>query len=233
MCTSSLYRKKDTIIAMNFDNNGMKYSVSIKDPKQFLVLVDGGHGTPPAFGVNSKGIFVNNIVVNANGKGLYKPPSKKVTNTSKLVAQVLNGTIATAELDEYLHRMEVVHIPVWSTHNMICDEEGNVWVVEPGRGIISSRAEESQYFVMTNFSLWDYKNESVKCDCGRYRTVSNALLKEEDLDVAKAFRILESAKQSEGEWITAFSMVYSKNKNAVYYCYNGDFSKWQEHHFED
>ena len=51
MCTSFIYRGQDTIIGMNFDNNGMKYTIDTKNPNRFTVFVDGGRGKCPSFGV--------------------------------------------------------------------------------------------------------------------------------------------------------------------------------------
>ena len=225
MCTSFISRNQDTIIGMNFDNNGMKYSINTSIPGQFTVWVDGGRGKYPSFGVNGSGVFFNNLVVNSNGKGMYKRPSRKVTHTTKLVTDILNEAIQAENLDSYLKSIEVVNTPGWSCHNMICDAEANVWIVEPGRGNIYSPAEASPYFVMTNFSLWDFIYENTSCDCIRYKTVTEELSKSNEVTIDTAFQILESAKQSAGEWVTAFSMVYSKKAHAVYYCLDGDFSK--------
>jgi hypothetical protein len=104
---------------MNFDNNGMKFGIDRKDPKQFTVLVDGGRGKYPSFGVNSAGVFINNLLVDSNGRGLYKRASNKVTHTSKLAKDVLDGTIAQEDLSSYLERIEVVNGPDFSVHNMI------------------------------------------------------------------------------------------------------------------
>jgi len=216
---------------MNFDNNGMKYSINTNNPNQFTVLVDGGRGKYPSFGVDYKGLFVNNLVVDSNGKGLYKRPSKKVTHTTKLITDILNGNILEEDIDTYLKSIEVVNTPDWSCHNMVCDSNANVWIVEPGRGNLYSPAATSPYFVMTNFSLWDCMNENPNCDCRRYNAVTNELAKVSEISVDEAFRILELAKQSDNEWITAFSMVYSKHANAVYYCVDGDFSKKYEYKF--
>jgi len=46
-------------------------------------------------------------------------------------------------------------------------------------------------------------------------------MKAGEIDVETAFSILESAKQTEGDWITAFSFVYSKKDRAVHYCFDG------------
>ena len=231
MCLSFVHREKDAIIAMNFDNNGMKYSVNTKNPKLFIVLVDGGRGSSPSFGVNSDGVFINNLVVDSNGKGLYRRPSKKVTHTSKLVKDILDEMIEPENIGEYLNNIEVVNTPDRSTHNMICDSQSNVWIVEPGRGNIYSPAASTSYYVMSNFSLWDYHNEGSVCECTRYKAVSDKLSKLNEINVEQAFDLLESAKQAEGEWVTALSIVYSKKINTVYYCFNGNFEERIEYKF--
>lgn len=231
MCTSFIYRGHDTIIGMNFDNNGMNYSINTSTPGQFTVLVDGGRGKYPSFGVANNGLFANNLVVDSNGKGLYRRPSKKVTHTTKLLTDILNGNIPEENIDIYLKNIEVVNTPDWSCHNMICDSNGNVWIVEPGRGNLYSSRTSSPYFVMTNFSLWDYMHENTYCNCSRYHTVTDELSKISAMNIDEAFRILELAKQNDNEWNTAFSMVYSKLDNTVHYCVDGDFSKKHEYRF--
>jgi hypothetical protein len=96
--------------------------------------------------------------------------------------------------------------------------------VEPGRGTIYSSAENDPYFIMTNFSLCDFKNGNVITDSGydRYNIVQSLLDNRTTLDVKTAFKVLEATKQV-GEWNTEFSMVYSRRENAVYYCLHGDF----------
>ncbi|WP_243122173.1 hypothetical protein [Clostridium thermarum] len=162
---------------MNFDNNGMEYTIDTKKTNWFTILVDGERGRHPSFGVDRYGRFFNNLVVNLNRKGLYKRASKKVTHTSKLITDILNGGICTENSGEYLENIEVVNMPQWSSHNMICDSNANVWGVELGRGNISNPTKSSPYFVMTNFSLWDNLYENVECDCNRYKNVSCALEK--------------------------------------------------------
>ena len=225
MCTSFICRNGDVIVGMNFDNNGMKTSIRTDMPGQFAVYVDGGRGKYPSFGVRSGGTFINNLIVDSNGKGLYRRPSSKVTHTSKLVADVLSGAIPPEEFGAYLDRTEVVNTPDWSCHNMLCDPQGNVWVAEPGRGVISSPADASPFFVMTNFSLWDRAHQNGSADCSRYQSVTKALSDTDIIDVDAAFRILDAARQHSGEWITELSMVYSKRTNTVYYCTRQDDRK--------
>ncbi len=231
MCTSFIHRGKDTIIAMNFDNNGMKYSINTKNPRWFVALVDGGRGKYPSFGVNSEGVFFNNLVVDSNGKGQYKRPSSKVTHTTKLITDILNDVISVDELGEYLEKTEVVNTPDWSCHSMICDSNSNTWIIEPGRGNINEDAGKSRYSIMTNFSLWDSINLNIKPSCNRYNTALHKLESSSELDIASAFKILESVSQKSGEWITELSMVYSKNNKTVYYCYNDKYDDIEEYRF--
>ncbi|OPJ56100.1 hypothetical protein [Clostridium chromiireducens] len=234
MCTSFIHRREDILIAMNFDNNGMNYQIDTKDSNKFVVLVDGGRGKVPSFGINKDGMFINHLMVDSNGKGLYKRPSKKVTSTAKLVKDVLNGEINSELIDSYFKGMEIVNVPDYSIHNMISDKHGNVWVAEPGRGTIHSPAKETHYFIMTNFSLCDFKETGILAGTGteRYKIAEEMLSKEECLEVKGAFRILESVIQKDGEWKTAISMVYSQKEQAVYYCLDGDFKNIHQYSFE-
>lgn len=231
MCTSFISRNQDIIIGMNFDNNGMKYNINTSNPHQFTVLVDGGRGKYPSFGVNSNGLFINNLLVDSNGRGLYRRPSTKVTHTTKLITDVLSGIIKPENLDEYLKHIEVVNTPNWSTHNMICDSKANVWVIEPGRGHIVNLADSSPFFIMTNFSLWDCMYNDITCECNRYKIVKDELSKNSKLTIDDAFHILDLAKQTSCEWTTALSMVYSHDRHTVYYCINRNFEERHEYTF--
>jgi len=110
------------------------------------------------------------------------------------------------------------------------DNNGNVWIIESGRGKIKNEATESPYYIMSNFSLVDYNAGKKYCDNGfdRYIEVKKYLEKNKKLSVKGAFEILEKVKQK-GEWKTDFSMVYSKNENKVYYCYNAEYKKILEY----
>lgn len=231
MCTSFISRKNDIIIGMNFDNNGMEYSIDTKLHDWFIVNVDGGRGKYPSFGVNKNGFFFNCLIVNSNGKGLYRRPSKKVTHTAKLISDILNETIKEEYLKEYLENMDVVNTPDQSCHNMIIDSLANVYIIEPGRGNIYSPYNESDYVIMTNESIIDMQNNGNHMKCGRYNAVQNELNNESSLNPNKAFRILEKAFQNDGEWETELSVVFSKKDGKVYYCTKGDVSKQYEYAF--
>jgi len=224
MCTCFTWRKEQILVAMNFDNN-TPFSVSSKDSKQFLIMVNGS----PCFGVNHKGLFINHLMVDSNGKGAYKR-GKNVVHTIKLITDVLGGTLGSEQFPDYFREKEIVNVPNHSCHSMLTDGSGDVWIVEPGNDVLFSGAEESSYFIMSNFSLNEWKETGKMEGSGtdRYQHVNTLLHDTEQLDVQGAFKVLESVKQTEGEWKTAFSMVYSHKENAVYYCYHGEYGKIQK-----
>lgn len=221
MCTSFVWRKNDVIIAMNFDDT-TPFSVSLKNPNQFTVIVDGA----PSFGIRHDGIFVNHLMVDSNGHGQYRR-GKNVRHTINMLRDLLGGKIPQDQIGHFLSEKEIVNVPNHNCHSLISDGTGHVWVVEPGRGMIDSPARESDYVLMTNFSLCDAKTTG-KCEgmgVDRYATADDLLSQVDNLDVVKAFDILKAVKQVEGAFPTAFSMVYSARENVVYYCYAGNFEK--------
>ncbi|ULQ59182.1 hypothetical protein K7I13_11850 [Brucepastera parasyntrophica] len=229
MCTSFIDRRNDIITAMNFDNNGMIFSLNLKNPQIFMVCIkDENNGRNyPSFGVNSNGTFINSLLVDSNGKGLYKR-GKNTVNAVKLVQNILTGNMGGMnDLGRYIESVEIVNVPNISVHCMITDKNGNAYVIEPGRGNIYSPFNESPYFIMTNFSLIDNRTDN---SCCRYSETEKLLQKEKSPDVNSALRILERVKQEE-EWKTEFSMVYSQKENKVYYCYNADFKNILEYKF--
>ena len=227
MCTSFTWRKQDVFIAMNFDNNDTPMKLTSKN-SQFAVSVGGA----PCFGVNSQGAFINHLMVDSNGSGAYRR-GKNVVHTIKLITDVLGGKLSQENISAFLSEKEVVNVPNNSCHCMIADKNGNVWVVEPGRGTIYSPAEESPFCLMTNFSLVDWKTSGKLEGSGteRYKAAESLLYETKDMDIAKAFEILKAAMQSSGDWLTAFSMVYSQKENAVYYCHNREFNNIQKFSF--
>jgi len=234
MCTCFVDRRNDLLIGMNFDNNGMKFELNISIPNSFIINIYTDFGKLPSFGINSHRTFVNSLSVDTNGNGLYKRVGKTRTLNVYLVKNLLEGNIKINDLDSYLDTMEIVNAPNLCTHNLITDKNGNVWVVEPGRGNIKNKANESPYYIMTNFSLIDYTAGKKYTDCGfdRYINVKKYLDKKHELSIKDAFSILGKVKQT-GEWNTVFSMVYSENENKVYYCHNIKYENILEYKFKN
>lgn len=235
MCTSFVFRGNDVIIGMNFDNNGMNFGINDKETDKFYITVEFEGRKAPSFGVNRNGTFVSQLMVDSNGLGEYKRASKKVTHTTKLVTDLLYEKIQFETLEAYLAQKEIVNVPGLSIHNMLVNKLGEVWVTEPGRGNLHQLSHEAPFFVMSNFSLCD----AIKTNCiqgigsDRYEKATQQLMQgNKNLSVNNAFKVLNEVKQTQGDWITDFSMVYSANENAVYYCYNHDFKHIKVYQFK-
>lgn len=232
MCTSFIKRTDDNCyIAMNFDNDGKNYSISTRKQDWFIVYIEIEKRKCPCFGVHKSGVFFNNLLVDPCEKGKYRR-GKGVVHSTALLKGIIDGKILVDELNSYITSTEVVNVPNWSTHNMLCGTQNNVWIVEPGRGNINEYLKPDEFLVMTNFSLMDSIQNKENISCERYQTANKFLWGEGDMSVNKAFEILNAVKQSEGEWITEFSMVYNKSKKTVYYCNNQDFTNIKEYLFK-
>lgn len=232
MCTSFIKVTDDNCyIAMNFDNNGMNYSLSTRNKDWFIVYVEADKGKNPSFGVHKSGIFFNNLVVDACEKGKYRR-GKGVVHSARFLNEIIEKKVRIDGLEHYLQSTEIINVPNWSTHNMLCGTQCNVWIVEPGRGNLYFPLKPNEFKVMTNCSLVDsiQNNETITCE--RYHIANRLLSDMTNISVKEAFEILNAVKQSEGEWITAFSMVYDKAKETVYYCANQDFINIEEYHFQ-
>ncbi len=230
MCTSFIKKTEgNLLLAMNFDNNGMKYTINTKKKDWFIVYISTGKIKAPSFGVHKSGIFFNNLCVESNGKGNYRRGSN-VSHTSKFLLGIIDGKIDIEDLEKYLAINEIVNVPDWSTHNMISTREGNVWIIEPGRGNTYRKLKDGEFQIMTNFSILDLEKED-DISCERYNKVKEVLNNEDKLTTNKAFELLEEVKQNGEEWSTDFSFVFDKSKNTVYYVENQNFDNIKEYVF--
>ncbi len=100
---------------------------------------------------------------------------------------------------------------------MITDHMGNVWIVEPGRGIRFSPCKESAYCILSNVSVLE-----APLDCPRARTAKTMLDEKPNPDVSDLFGILCAVSQT-GEWETQLSMVYDVSARRLYTCTERQF----------
>lgn len=164
-------------------------------------------------------------------KGKYRR-AKGVVHSDKIRNEIINEKLSLDNLEDYLQGIEIVNVPNWSTHSMLCDTKHKVWIVEPGRGAIHSLLKPNDFKVMTNFSLIEAIQNKETISCERYITANKLLSDTGDMGVRRAFEILQAVKQSEGEWITAFSMVYDHANKTVYYVIDQDFTTIKEFVFQ-
>lgn len=231
MCTSFIKKTEDSwLICMNFDNNGMKYFVNTRKKDWFIIYVEIEKTKKPSFGIHKSGVFFNNLCVDANRKGNYRR-SSDVTHTAKLLLGIIDGKINVENLRDFLSQTEIVNVPNWSTHNMICTEKGNVWIIEPGRGNKYTVLNQNEFHVMTNTPLLDLDSEKY-ITCDRYKKVKEVLSKSKEFNVSKAFDLLEEVVQNENEWITELSLVFDKKENVVYYAEQQKFDHIKKYVFK-
>ncbi len=225
MCTSFMFRGNDTLLGMNYDQQGMNFTLEPYRPDRFLVTMKSWGRKRALFGVRSDGFFANQQVVNPCDGGSFRI-GPRIVHTSQLIGNVLNGKIPSEQVGKYLDRHTVVNPPKISLHSLIADVRADGWIVEPGRGNVRY-GKDTPFFVMGNcpvgqgedFDQW----EGFGVD--RHRKVHGLLEKaDSDFSVQDAFQVLQSVQQTEGDWITEFSLVYSTRENKVYYCFNHNYN---------
>ncbi len=224
MCTSFLFRGNDTLIGMNYDNHGMNFEMEPHRPDRFVVSMKSWGKKRALFGVRSDGIFANQQVVDPCEAGKYRL-GPHVVHTSQLVGAVLQGKPAAGQVGEYLAARTVVNPPRLSLHCLVADANGQSWVVEPGRGTVCF-GRQTRSVVMSNCpvsgAIHTGKWEGFGVD--RQLLAQELLQRADDgFTVQDAFAVLKAVQQTQGDWITEFSLVYSARENAVYYCLLHDF----------
>jgi hypothetical protein len=165
-------------------------------------------------------MFINNLMVDSNGEGLYKRQSAKRWVNSSLIGLVMGGGVDMESLRSQIAQVEIVNGPFLSTHNLIADQAGSTLVVEPGRRCISSSREDTGWYVMTNFPLSDYDELVPRNPSGtgadRFRVVDAYLSSQDGLfTVDRAFDLLGRVRQYGPEWKTDLSMVYEPGMGEV------------------
>jgi hypothetical protein len=225
MCTSFMDNREHLLIGMNFDNNGMKYQLKAKNTNDLVMYVDPGIGLVPSFGIKNN-IFFNSLYCDSNGKGLYKRVNNKRIHTGKIFDDIFKEKINLLDYYSYLKNIEVVNGPNISIHCMLVDFDGNILLIEPGRGNLYLSNKEKPYFIMTNFSIIDFTEGKSNSNDGkdRYEIVEKILKKNVTKTKEEGMKILNKAEQNGSEWKTDFSFVFSKNENCIIYCNNREYN---------
>lgn len=234
MCTCFVYRKEKTLIGMNFDNDGKDFKISSSPKYDFLVSVSTGKASFPSFGINTNGIFVNELMVDSNGAGKYKRQTDKRWVTTSLIKFIMENDVRWEDVKSVLQGIEIVNAPNSSTHNLIVDRSGNICVVEPGRRMIFTEPHDSAWCIMTNFPLSDYDEVVPSSPSGsgsdRYlKTLKMLATMNDPMTVEEGFEILKSVAQDGPLWTTELSLVYDATKQELFYCVDRDFDAITKH----
>jgi hypothetical protein len=100
--------------------------------------------------------------------------------------------------------------------------------VEPGR---ENLFLDERFLVLANCAVTG-EDRLQEFGFDRYNRTAELLeAADSGFGVKEAFRVLKAVNQTEGDWITDFSMVYTANENAVYYCYNHNFDRILKYNF--
>jgi hypothetical protein len=236
MCTSFVYRKENILVGMNFDNDGKDFKISTHQGHDFLVSVNTNNVFFPSFGINRNGIFVNDLMVDANGAGKYKRQNDKRWVTTSLIGFIMGAEVGFGEVKDVLQHIEIVNAPNSSTHNMIVDRLGSTFIVEPGRKNIFTEPQDCDWVVMTNFPLSDYAEISPSTVSGsgsdRYlKTLKMMATPTNKMTVEQGFEILKSVKQDGPVWHTELSLIYDGTNQELYYCLDQNFAEILKYDF--
>lgn len=230
MCTSFLFRGNDTLIAMNYDNKGKNLKLAQDREDLFLVTLHSFGKEWPLFGIRSDGVMVNQQVVNECEAGNFRI-GFKVVHTASLLKKMLVSRKPIKKLPKYLATHKIVSPPQNSLHVMIACADKQSCIIEPGRGIIWYPADK-RYIVMSNCPVCDKEKTGEWQGYGvdRQLKLEEALQKAPDsFGIKEAFELLDSVHQTDENWTTEFSFVYSYNENKVYYCYDHKFDEIKEY----
>ncbi|WP_167956769.1 hypothetical protein [Anaerosporobacter faecicola] len=226
MCTSFLFRGKDTFIAMNYDNQGKNLKLAPYREDRFLVTLHSLGKDRPLFGIRNDGVMVNQQVVDDCEKGKFRM-GLRTMDTSTFIGKMLLKPKSVKDIDRYLQKHRIVNPPKISLHVMVACPNQMSYIIEPGRGIIPF-SEKEQYVVMSNCPVSDFKKNGEWNGMGvdRQLKAEEELAKgTEDFTVQDAFSVLKKVHQTDERWGTEFSFVYSYNENTVYYCYDHQFDQ--------
>lgn len=242
MCTSfSLFspRYAQPLTAMNFDYF-VEYKLGLVNDSQLSLQVYNKKYKRylRPLGINSVGTFMNTQLVNTAKEAEYRPHSATSTTVPALLENILWGRVAPNDIGAYLKQHQVLYRRgSGGVHNMITTAGRDVFVVDPGRGVLHNEDFLDGFAVQTNFALTKHlpisKDNRENIRCQRYQTVYDMLLEEQKVDVDRAFAILEAAKQTEGRLPTIFSMVALPQSGTVYVSVLRDFSKRFRFTFSD
>lgn len=229
MCTAIAFKGNDLLYGFNMDLDPAVWHYSIRKTKSlFAVGITVGKTTYYVHGVNSSGHFGNTPYM--NGESFPVPRGARRERIDLMNDRYIRGKYSFGDIEKIVRTKALVNIPAATMHSLIGNENGDFLLVEPGYGC---KKVEENYAVLSNFpvltTLSDPDNPFYGKD--RYDRAVSVLSKADAAFSAEdALRLLCDVKQG-GQWATRVSFVYSRNRNTVYSCLEGDFSRVEAHTF--
>lgn len=237
MCTSFVVYSNQTTVGMNFDISPRPIKLVLKDHRQLLVLQKENGQFLPAFGLNSKGTFMNLLEVDPVEAGKYRR-GKNCVHIMRLFEGVLGERLKLADLKEYINHNSIVNVPNYSVHSLIAGEDQQAFIVEPGRGNIEMSSLDREFMVLTNFSVLDHKRRDAEEVQGlgseRYKKAYEIIANHrEGFDSELGLLVLKETAQREGGYPTQLSLLFFPEEKKVLFALNADFERVFEFSFLD
>ena len=237
MCTSFVLYADKTTIGMNFDISERTIKIAMRGSDQLIVFQKDGPKFLPAFGINRNGTFMNLLMVDPHPAGQYRR-GKNCIHIIRIFDNVLGGKTSPAALGAYLSDKTVVNVPNISVHSMVAGTDRCATIVEPGRAGVTLNGADTDFLVLSNFSLSDAAGLDYRQVTGsgadRYKRCYELLLETGDtLDVDRGFAILEETSQAGGDYPTQFSMLAIPEDRMVHFAIKRAFSRRYAFSFAD
>jgi hypothetical protein len=235
MCTSFVVNSEQTVIGMNFDISRRPIKFVLHNDNQLFILQSEDGQFLPAFGMNKSGTFMNLLMVEPNDEGKYRR-GKNCVHVMRLFDEVLSEKIQLPLLPDYLNMNTVVNVPNYSVQSMIAGIDRHSYIVEPGKKNLDLNAIDSDFMVLTNFSLSSHTDDAFeqvsKPGNERYKKAYDSIVRDkETFNSDKGFSVLKATAQHGGEYPTQLSMISMPEESLIYFTLNGDFDKIYEFSF--
>lgn len=228
MCTSFIKKTNDDIfVGFNFDADPAVWAHKLFfAPDKFYIGIRYKGKFMPCHGVNANGNVANLLYVPECEAGRYRR-SPECSRLDLLAGQLINAQISFDEAAKIAQVKKFVNVPSVSFHSHLSNKQGEVLVIEPGRG---TKTIDADYSVMTNFALFDEDGTKNETGAGydRYCKAVDILKNSCDFSIQDALGLLYAVRQ-EGEWATRVSFVYSVKQNLVHYVLDNAFATPQTH----
>jgi len=227
MCTAFVFKGNDILCGYNLDVDPKVWDFHVYKTKRYFALgVKVEATTYLCHGVTNQGNFMN--LPYMNDIEIQPKTNKKKVRIDLLANHYIRGHYDFNTLLKIVDEQELVNAKGLSMHSLVYGND-RILLLEPGY----ETKEFEKYAVVSNFPLSkEVKDENPFYGKDRYQKANDILTKaNDDFSVQDGLSLLKEAKQ-EGQWATRVSFVYSKNENAVYYCFNNEFDKVFKHQFE-
>lgn len=217
---------------MNFDFWDTDSRIRVNDESTFLFEINLNGEFLETASMNQYGFFGN---FQGNLSDRHKnimPDSNSIT-----IEELYRGSMKSAKsIDDFnriLDGKKVIYPPTPPEynkyHNLFADRNGHALILESANGANDITTGCSDFMIMTNFPVGQYRGMSYKNVQGagsdRYIKAYDYLLQHSDFNIENAFEILKNTAQKEDAWETLISMVFIPDEMTVYFALKRDFSK--------